>query len=289
MSEKDQNSSNLDGLDELITDWDTSELEDESYELDLLYATQSDTPLTHDDIKHRMGRGLTNLELWNSCDVFFRHWAALFRSKNSPEANMLLQCLIDVNEASQKNTLQLPSSPADESTREIFAAHTAEYSVKYEEALNIWPKLYSAVVTVTDGKQSDEIVDALIDKLIRVRGPWQWDAVQNVLPDPIVVDKKDKATHLAERGKYGYSEWDVASFEAYIHWVLMNAVLFYGSDKAMGFPGWVKDFDDWVNRLRLFLEGLIYGTYRKKMSSDENSRYQASVGLMLEIVPDLWD
>jgi len=253
------------------------------------FPVMKDITYRPEDIEERALYGVSQSDIWNAFTNIYWLYAEFLRSNGSPEANILLQCLIDLNEYSANDTV--PFYVDNEKFKAALEAHLREYGDKYEEALIIWPKLYPEVVSPTGSvKLEDYKVEQIIDTLIRDGRYWVWDEVKDVLPDPTTVPSEHRSIHEEQRGERGYSDWDAKVFPDYIHWVIMNSALWLGSEKAHGFPARYEGRShEWGQALKAFIEGLIYGTYVLEMSEQQQTAYQVAIGNMLDYFPDFWD
>ena len=238
-------------------------------------------------VAERSTRGIAVSDIWNNSYIYWLY-AEKFRSQSTPEAGILLDCLIDVNEYSQGHAV--PFYKDTEKFREAITAHNKEYGERYEEALKLWPKLYREVFQFTTFMEPTQVAQILLLLQKDVTAPWVWEDVKNVVPDPTEVHPKFEKEHLEQRANRGYSDWDKLIFPTYIHWVLISSALFHGSDKSMGYPAaYSGKVSSWHLALQTFIEGLLYGTFLENPTPKQETIYDIAVGNMLEYFPDFWD
>lgn len=242
-------------------------------------------PLPNDSLREREKYGISKTDLQNPLQYINYLYASYFRQLKTIEANVLLECLINVNEYIQENTV------ADyenlQQLKILSSIHLVEYGELYVEAMKIWPKLYPEIV-FTSKKINELQLIQLIDFLIVGRSEkWAWDDIKYILPDPTIVSPKNYLQHLYQRGVQGYSQWDAEFFPDYIHWIVLQSTLFLMSKDALGIPlRYSEKPFYWDDMLRAFLEGMIYGTYAEDMSPEQKTIYETSIMNMLDIYPD---
>jgi len=241
------------------------------------------------DLEERAKRGMADSDMWNAFNNIYWLYAEAFRSIATPEANLLLQSIIDTNEETNTNTV--PYTGNAEKFNAALKAHATEYAKRHEEAVMIWSQLYEQVLPAKSTLSELEVLSLRSDILEATSDEiWNWNAIKDILPDPTVVDESVKVEHLEARSRNGYSKWDFENFPTYIHWVIMNTSLWLGSDQSKGYPArYEGEPDKWRATLRAFIEGLIYGTYYPELSERQHTIYQVAVWNMLDYFPDFWD
>lgn len=254
--------------------------------LDLLdsFPTQHNS-FTPEQIREREKYGIAPSDLKNPLQYINYLYASYFRQIKTIEANVMLDCLINVNEYLVENTV------ADyqnlHQLKILSAIHLIEFGELYVEAMKIWPKLYTSLF-ITEEKLDEFQIIQIVDKLIVGNTEkWLWDDAKSMLPDPTNVSSRNYAAHIKQRGTQGYSSWDAEHFPDYIHWIVMQSVIFLMSKNALGIPlRYSEKPFYWDDILRSFLEGMIYGTYAEHMSPEQKTIYETSIINMLDIYPD---
>lgn len=235
--------------------------------------------------REREKYGISNFDLQNPLQYINYLYASYFRKIKTIEANIMLDFLINVNEYIQENTV------ADyenlNQLKILSSIHLLEYGELYVEAMKVWPKLYPELV-ITNKKLDDFQIIQIIDFLIvGSQTKWFWEDARYILPDPTIVPAKKISQHNKQRATKGYSEWDAENFPDYIHWIVMQSVIFLMSKNALGVPlRYSEKPFYWQDILKAFLEGMIYGTYSEHMSPEQKTIYETSIINMLDIYPD---
>lgn len=254
--------------------------------LDVLDKFPATTVSFLEDQKHqREVYGISLSDLQNPLQYINFLYASYFRQIDTIEGNILLDCLINVNEYLLENTVAGYENMTQ--LRVLSLLHLQEFGELYVEAVKLWPKLYQEVVVPADKLDEFQLIQ-IVDKLIvGVDKKWLWEDIRGVLPDPTEVSASQYPTHIKERGEQGYSQYDALHFPDYIHWVVMQTVLFLLSDNAHGTPmRYAEKPFYWDEILRAFLEGMLYGTYAEYLSQEQKAIYETSILNMLDIYPD---
>ncbi len=240
-----------------------------------------------EELADRAKRGVAVSDLWNNGYIYWLY-AEMLREKGTPEAGVLLDCLIELNEYGEARTV--PFYVNSDTFLEAIKEHNKVYGEKFEEAKIIWPKIYKEAVSPDFFLSEIEVKKILLALKRDATKPWVWDDVKDVIPDPTEVFPENEEEHRTQRSMRGYSDWDKLIFPTYVHWVFMTAALFHGSDKAMSYPSlYHNNLNGWVLALQVFIEGLMYGTFLETLTPSQATIYDIAIGNMLDYIPDFWD
>lgn len=251
--------------------------------------------------KERGADGYAISDLWNLDSHLNWLMASFCRKINSHSSSKLLDLLINLQECGEQNLYPFGPTAFDKKVQEawkILSKHATE------EAEILFPSLYKATFakTTTHALTTAQVSDVL--KLIRTfkgtiinlkntadEKPVTddvviWEDVKHLVPSPTVVPAGGEHTHVEERGKRGYSQYDLENPRAFLAWIIVQGGLFYVSDKAHGTPGRFNTFTDWQIELLAFLEGIWIDAF-----TDDSLNPTAVKALdnFTKILPSLWD
>lgn len=254
--------------------------------------------------KYRKERGLDGYaisDLWNLDSHLNWLMASFCRTINSHSSSKLLDVLINLNECGEQNVYPFGPKPIDKEAQEAWKTLSQHAT---NEAEILFPSLYKATFAKTGehALTAEQVSDVL--KLIRTfkgtiinlknkatekletNDVVIWEDVKHIIPSPTIVPSGEEHIHVEERGKRGYSRYDLENPRAFLAWIIVQGGLFFVSDKAHGTPGRFKTFTDWQIELLTFLEGIWIDAFT---DAPLNPIAVKAFDDFTKILPSLWD